>query len=156
MKHALTIMLALILSSCTDAHEPAEPVVTMACIRSFATTLAEWERNAGERVPKQCQFLDADYEVQLVSAADMPRECISGGEGTEVVGCTLGGVIYLLDSRDAIERVDTSVHEWVHALSQCVYGDVDQYHLRAGLWASSGAESTEVQAQAAAVLGECL
>ena len=52
--------------------------------------------------------------------------------------------------------VDTSVHEWIHALAQCVDGAMDVDHLRGELWGDYGGESVEIQAQASAEIGECL
>lgn len=150
------LFVAALLTSCVDEPDPDEPVVTMACVRSFADVLAEWNVYATERVPAKCEHLDSDYDVQLVGAEEMPPQCADDGPGTQVVGCTVGHVIYLLQGRDQIATVDTSVHEWVHALSACVYGDPDVDHNRSGLWEKYKPDSVETRAQAAAVTGECL
>ena len=60
-------------------------------------------------------------------------------------------------SRTNVELVNTSVHEWIHALAQCVDGDMDRDHLRVELWAGlSDADSVEVEGQAFSEIGECL
>jgi hypothetical protein len=41
-------------------------------------------------------------------------------------------------------------------LERCVYGAFDLDHLRAQLWAVYGADTVELQGQAAAEIGECL
>lgn len=163
LKRALAAMLlawavlvaALLSQGCAPAPDEP-PVITMACVRSFATTLAEWERFAAERVPEQCRFLDADYDVQVVD--ELPPQCGTAPPGMVVAECTLprSKVIYILSALDDVARVDLSVHEWIHALSACVYGDPDQTHARSGLWGDSRPDPVELRAQAAAVLGECL
>ena len=144
------------LVGCGPTPDGEPPVVTMACVRSFATTLAEWERFAQERVPEQCRFLDADVPVSVV--AEMPPQCGSAPAGEVVGGCYLPGAraIFVLAELDDLARIDVSVHEWEHALSHCVYGDPDQAHARSGLWESSKPDPVETRAQAAAVLGVCL
>jgi hypothetical protein len=121
--------------------------VTRACVRSFPTTLQAWEAVYG-RVPRQCEFLDREYSVQLVEVADMPCPHVVG-----LVGCTEPSTraMYLLRGRDDLATLDTSIHEWIHALSDCVFGDVDREHARPRLW-----DSIEAQAQASAEVGECL
>lgn len=127
---------------------------TGACTRAFRPTLEAWETALG-RVPDECALLDTQIDVQLVDQqSDLP--CPLPAVNETLVGCTQGSTIYLLRGRDNVELVDTSVHEWVHALAQCVYGDPDADHLRAQLWGYYGAESIETQAQAGAQIGECL
>ena len=152
--HVLTAVMVL-LAACA-AEDPREHIpIHGACVRSFATTLAEFERYRGERVPQQCAFLDEDYEVFLVPRDEFPEDC----QRANVVGCTKGLQVYIDEDLDPIERVDTSVHEWIHVLSRCVDKDVqmDRDHAMPGLWTrNDGQKSVEAQAQAAAVLGECL
>jgi hypothetical protein len=147
------LALALALVAC-GSPTPDEPGITDACVRSFRPTLKAWEAALG-RVPEGCAYLDAEYVVQIVSADEMP--CAPEASTELVIGCTVpGDAIYLLEGRDVVQLVDTSVHEWVHVLAYCVDGDLDRYHLRAGLWALYGAETVELQAQASAEIGQCL
>jgi hypothetical protein len=150
---ATIVALIVLTDGCADTRESDEPV-TMACVRSFATTLEVWERNAGERVPEHCRHLDEDYTVLVVPSSGFPW----GSCDPLAVACVVPGfsTIYLEEGRSQRDTVHSSVHEWIHALAECVDGDLDADHHRAGLWASFGPQSTETQAQAAAVLGKCL
>lgn len=146
-------LLVLMLVACAPAP-PNGPVITGACKRAFAPTLEAWETALG-RVPDTCSSLDTQIGVQLVAKqSDLP--CPPPAVNETLIGCTQGSTIYLLRERDNVDLVDTSVHEWVHALAQCVYGDPDADHLRAQLWGYYGADTIETQAQAAAQIGECL
>ncbi|HYC44486.1 MAG TPA: hypothetical protein VED01_03280 [Burkholderiales bacterium] len=147
------LLLALLAMACAPAPSD-EPAITAACVRSFRPTLAAWESVHG-RVPEDCAYLDAELDVQLASEDEIP--CAPEASTELVVGCMVpGDAIYLLEGRDDVQLVDTSVHEWVHALAHCVDGDADRYHLRGELWAQYGPESVELQAQASAEIGECL
>ena len=147
------LLVVLLLCACAPTPTDAPTSVSGACQRSFRPTLEAWEAARG-RVPDTCAYLDAEYAVQLVEQGELP--CDAAGDNELLVGCTQGDTIYLLRGRDNVQLVDTSVHEWVHALADCVYGDVDRDHLRAGLWALDGAETVELQAQASAEIGRCL
>jgi hypothetical protein len=129
--------------------------ITRACYRSFAPTLVAWE-DALVRVPERCAYLDKLYTVQLANTGEIP--CTTEASNQTVAGCTTpeDHTIYLLASGDNVQMTDTSVHEWVHALADCVDGDRDADHLRAELWADYGPNSVEAQAQASAEIGECL
>lgn len=150
----LGALLGLLFTASCDPSKPSVPVITGACTRSFRPTLEAWEAVRG-RVPETCAYLDTVYAVQLVSEAEIPCEKETNGL---IVGCTQPEerTIYLLKGRSASELVDTSVHEWVHALADCVDGDRDTNHLRGELWGDYGVDAIEVQAQAAAVIGGCL
>lgn len=154
------LLALLVLAACEPDPPPDEPgSITGACVRSFRPTLEAWETRFG-RAPEGCAYLDTQVDVQLVAAEDMPCD---DEPGSIVVGCTVldaddgsNDAIYLLEGRLLSQLVDTSVHEWVHVLAACVDGDIDADHLRARLWATYGAETVELQAQASAEIGECL
>jgi len=149
------VIFALFALAACEAPDPPpdEPGIAGACVRSFRPTLEAWEVRY-DRVPEDCAYLDRVYPVQVVSADEMPCE---DEPGSIIVGCTVeDDAIYLLEGRLPVQLVDTSVHEWVHVLAACVDGDIDADHLRAGLWGVYGAETVEIQAQAAAEIGECL
>lgn len=152
----LAFVLALSLPAC-ESTEPSdrEPQITRACYRSFAPTLDAWER-ALVRAPASCAALDKLYTVQLASTGEIP--CTTEASNWTVAGCTTpeDQTIYLLAGGDNIQMTDTSVHEWVHALADCVDGNRDADHLRAELWADYGPNTVEAQAQASAEIGECL
>jgi hypothetical protein len=146
----LVFVFALLSQGCADSHESVDG----ACLLSFATVLEEWEVHATEPVPEHCRHLDEDYGVRVVPSDQFPW----GSCDPLAVGCTVPGhmAIYLQEGRGKRDTVSTSVHEWIHALSECALGDLDAGHYRAGLWSRFGRESTEMRAQAAAVPGECL
>lgn len=151
----LSLLLATACASERAAPTPNAP--TGACVRSFRAVLEAWETLSRTRVPEECAFLDAEYNVVL--ARDIP-ECEGEpiGVNEQTAACTLPAqrTILILDALDDLQRLDMSVHEWIHALSDCVYGDPDTEHLRAGLWVRFGTQSTEAQAFAGTEPGECL
>lgn len=170
MGRLLFALAFVLLAAACAAPTPNDPQeITGACQRSFRPTLEAWEAELG-RVPAECAYLDAEYSVQVLPAAELP--CDKPGPGERVNGCTVqpGMEIYILKSRTRpsimhyirksrtnVELVDTSVHEWIHAIAQCVDGHMDVDHVRYELWADlSGADSVEIQAQAGAEIGECL
>jgi hypothetical protein len=114
-------------------NEPDDPGITRACIRSFAPTLDAWEAELG-RVHGECAYLDGVVDVQLVAEADMPCDERVGVNEVRAE-CVQGGVLYVNEALDDLQQIDASVHGWVHALAQCVYGDFDKDHLRSQLWA---------------------
>jgi hypothetical protein len=154
MKRVLWLLLTI--AACAPAAPDEQQTITGACQRSFRPTLEAWEAELG-RVPAECAYLDTEYSVEVLPASELP--CDPPGPGELVTGCTVQPLqaIYLLGDRTNVELVDTSVHEWLHALADCVDGDMDRHHARVELWDElSGAESVEIQAQASAEIGECL
>lgn len=154
MRRILWIILAL--AACAPAPDDDPQEIIGACQRSFRPTLEAWEAELG-RVPDECAYLDSVYSVQVLSASELP--CDPPGPGELVTGCTVQPLmaIYLLgDGRTNVDLVNTSVHEWIHALAQCVDGDMDRERLRVELWAPFGAASVEIQGQAFSQIGECL
>jgi hypothetical protein len=147
-------------TACANVEQPRPSPVTGACVRSFRAVLTAWEANSRERVPEECAFLDAEYELELLGPED--NVSCSGeplARGLVQIGCTRPELrlISLLDrGDDQVAMVDASVHEWLHATLDCVLGDPDYEHLRAGVWAAYGPQSTEMQAFANAEIGECL
>lgn len=101
-------------------------------------------------------YLDSQYTVQLASTAEIP--CMAANGAELVGGCTTprDRTIYVLAGRDVVATRDTSVHEWLHTLLDCVYHDADRDHMRAEIWAPYGADTAEIQAQAFAPAGSCL
>jgi hypothetical protein len=152
-RHTIYGIFALLFLSCVP-DEPEESGITGACVRSFRPTLQEWEAVQG-RVPEDCAYLDMVYTVQLASREEIPCEM---EEGSQTIGCTQPEeqAIYLLEGRTASQLVDSSVHEWVHALADCVDGDRDRFHLRGELWNQYGTDTVEFQAQWMAEIGSCL
>lgn len=150
-------LLALLLAACEPDPPPTKPGITGACVRSFRPTLREWEARYG-RVPEACESLDVDVDVMLASMQEIP--CPAESPLELVIGCYQPSngddVIYLIETADGGLLVDTSVHEWVHALADCVLGYPDILHLRGDLWAQYGTDTVELQAQASAEIGECL
>lgn len=149
----LLLACALLLAACADDSPDTQTVITGACNRAFRAVLEAWETEFG-RVPDPCAYLDADYPVQLVGPGELP--CEAAPSGAELVGCLHEGVIYLLRGRTDLELIDSSVHEWIHALAECVDGTPDHYHLRGQLWIDYGADTIEAQALASVEIGKCL
>ena len=147
------LLLLVLLVACESSPPATETVITGGCVRSFRAVLEAWEAEFG-RVPEECAYLDADYDLQLVGSDELP--CPPAGPGGKLVGCTQGKVIYLLRGRDDLDLIDTSAHEWIHALSDCVDGALDADHLRSQLWIDYGADSIEAQALASVEIGKCL
>lgn len=149
----------VVLAACAPSA-PAKTEVTHACSRSFAAVLDAWngaaETAGTNRAPDECTFLDTQYDVSQADGITCDAE--PHGDNEHVVGCTFPETheIVIWNGLDDAAAVDTSVHEWIHALANCVLGDPDAEHLRAGLWAQFGANSVEIQASAAAQIGECL
>lgn len=132
MRHALPCVL---LTACASlAPAPTNPV--------YEATRAAWEAASGLPVPAQCAHLDREY--------GLVRE-----PGVACDGEPLGGCIYpqerlLVLDAGLGERsaVGMEIHLWLHALAECVYGDEDAAHLRAGLWVGSHPGSAEAMAWA--------
>lgn len=149
------ILVLLALIACERSPPATETVITGTCIRAFRATLEAWESALG-RAPDECAYLDAEIDVVVASADDMPCDEPLGVNEVRTE-CTQDATIYINEAFDNVQRTDAAVHGWVHVLARCVYGDLDADHLRAPLWeVYSGAESVEVQGQAGAVIGACL
>lgn len=96
----------------------------------------------------------ADYDAEVVAAAERKCSCEAGGNGILLsVGQRLaGGVAPMLAIRSTLsdgERLSLVVHELVHHL---VGGDGDDKHSRADLWAEHEADPN-VERDAFRVLG---
>ena len=155
------LLAAIALFSCADdpGGRDERPAITHACVRSFYAVSQAWEAASGKPVPIECSLLDLEYDVQVVDDDAVIPCVVDPSAGLLQVGCTRVDerVIYILGGRDDVTMVDTSVHEWLHALADCVLGDPDREHLRAGIWVMrNGAASAETQAMASAEIGECL
>lgn len=153
---AAYLSLVTTVSNGCASDEPTGPApITRACYRSFAPTLDAWQ-GALLRVPEECTLLDQEYTVSQVLSESIP--CRPASSSEVVVGCTVPRTqdIYLLAGRDDLATTDSSVHEWIHALADCVSGDADYDHLRASLWAEYGADTVEAQALGNVTTGECL
>lgn len=136
----LLALLALMLIGCAvgDAETPRPRVEANACYESFQNVLEGWEALVGP-VPERCQHLDETVAVHLTSA---PMPC-KGSDPGRVVGCFMAeegeplneGDIYITSRHtDETQRVDTSVHEWVHALAYCVRSSGNPDHDDHALW----------------------
>lgn len=131
----LLLLIAILLTACAS-DEPEESdaghATTHACRRSFVPVLDAWDMIVG-RAPERCRALDSQYDIVVVPEEEMP--CEEGlGDNQARGGCYAGGVLYLLKGRSDEQLVDSAIHEWIHALAQCVNADVDRFHLRAELW----------------------
>lgn len=138
-----------IFSGCNSSDEPAPKGISEACIRSFAPTLREYEAAVGHRVADACRFLDRDYNIVLL---DRELEVLCGeqlAENEQLAGCTHSGTtktIYLNSSRSLLQQVDSSVHEWFHAILACDQSNPDSYHLSGRIWMVYGTKTAEANA----------
>lgn len=151
---AMLVGCMALMSGCVPVkQEAATRPITSACVRSFVPTLEAWEARLG-RVPQRCAYLDREYDV-IVSDAIPCGPALPNG--LLLVGCTRAQhrAIYVLAGRSPVQQLDTSVHEWVHALAACVTGNADDDHARTELWEGYGADAVEPQGIAAAQVGEC-
>jgi hypothetical protein len=158
MRYLIPLIALLLLYACDSTPKPdTEQHVFGACYRSYVATLNAWTDQVG-RVPDGCDTLDREYTIQLSAEADIPC-ALDRGPDELTTGCTEveERTIYLLDGRPDIQLVDSSVHEWIHAIANCADGDPDRDHLRGELWEGYGANTVEIRAQTdtSFVIGEC-
>jgi hypothetical protein len=119
------------------AESPRPRTDGPACVESFGAVLEGWEALVGS-VPEDCAHLDETYNLQLMSD-QMP---CTGDVSGRVVGCSIsppgprneGDMFVNAHDTDETQRVDISVHEWVHALAYCVRGSGDPGHDDVTLW----------------------
>lgn len=104
-KRWLTALLMMSAMACgtpsTAGHGHDDQVITGACQRSFRPTLEAWE-NALGRVPSECAYLDTEYSVQVLPAADLP--CDQPGPNEIVAGCNAAARHGDLPARRPYER----------------------------------------------------
>lgn len=110
-------------------------------------TVEAWEYVFGI-VSLECSRLAQDAIVTEVgSSADMPDGCaIDGLPDTKyVAGCHLAKAnqIYIHSGRTERGKADTAIHEFVHLLSTCMFGDGDGEHANILLWDEFGSGTVE-------------
>lgn len=162
MRRLLALLtFALTICACdngsTKPPPDTEQHVFGACYRNYVATLNAWTDQVG-RVPPECAELDRDYTIQITQEENIPCALEQGPSDHELwIGCTQPDelTIYLLDERTNAEKLDTSVHEWVHALAECVDGDMDLLHARAELWEGYEGLPVETLALTDLVIGQC-
>lgn len=82
-----------------------------------------WEELIG-RVSDECY--DRSTDAMIMESGKFPESCIPTIKG-KYIGCYLatddygigGDMIYLLESRTTLQKLDTAVHEYIHLLSNC-------------------------------------
>lgn len=126
-------LLALVLAGCAvgDVETPRPRIEANACFSSFANAVEGWDYFVGP-VPAKCQHLDESYRIVVTNG---PMPCKASDPG-RVVGCQMPDerAIYIAADVSETKKVDISVHEWIHALSQCIDGDGDPNHLKLAAW----------------------
>lgn len=150
------LLLVLVLAALGCSPAPHERVLDGAC--AFRPTLEAWEDVLG-RAPDSCIHLDSKYNVQLTSKqSDLP--CPAPAANEVLGGCTNRDTIYVLSGRPEADMMDSVVHEWLHAIALCVYGDADADHLRAEVWnyydSGDMPASIESHAETSDGVGACL
>lgn len=111
-------------------------------------TLEAWEEVVGP-VSNECYQQSLRVVVSEVDA--MPPNCPDDGPGTMVTGCHLfpkkGEVaeakILILTGRDEYDKVNTSIEEWIHMLSQCHIGDGNYEHNNVLYWDKYGPDTVQ-------------
>ena len=156
-------LVLVVLAGCAlgDAESVRPLNEPRACYASFAAALEGWEAFVGP-VPAECQRLDEVYTIEVTSG-EMPCESPDPGR---VIGCTEYELarITIRKGIGETKAVDTSVHEWMHALSGCVGVEGNNAHLNARIWGEDPydnsitlePESARAYALAASGIGPCI
>ena len=109
-----------------------------------------WEELIGP-VSDGCYKRAADAIV--TESGYFPDSCMVPPEmtGLKYIGCYMpvkeldlgDDMIFLLDSRTALQKMDTAVHEYIHLLSMCELGNPDPFHEDERLWDRYGTNTVE-------------
>lgn len=124
MLRAIVFLLWPIVGCAVSAAEPAPRNYTeaMACYEAFDAAREGWERYVGP-VPDKCQHLTWEYRLELQSDLECPPT------SSRTLGChNTTHWIHIQAGMSPERTVETAVHEWMHALSQCVTGHPDNDH----------------------------
>jgi hypothetical protein len=118
-------LLPLLLAACVS--EPA-PVVPDA--RALNVTIEAWDES-GRAFPATCA-----ERPEIRALDDVMAVCGEDSAGI-VVGCFLLPDLIIVTT-DKNVRADTVVHEALHWLSWCAYGDGDSRHADPDVWGYGG------------------
>lgn len=107
----------------TAAPEPRNHAEAFACYEAFESALEGWEEFEGP-VPDRCRYLDTSYSLSV------QEDLGCAGSTPDTIGCHNGTRrwIHIRPGLTPERTVGASVHEWMHALSECVYGHPDHGH----------------------------
>ena len=157
-----TIMLVVALlcscalfSGCTNQVDP--PELELDYNNARRATVAAWEEVVGP-VSLECNQVAINAIVTEVDTQDkFPESCkLNELPPTKIrVGCNVHRIvqsdsgkveqdyIYILANRTTRSMLDSAVHEYIHLLSTCEYGDGDPDHIDAALWDRYGTNTVE-------------
>jgi len=106
-----------------------------------------WFR-AGHVAPTTCNGPLLALRHRIVGdRAELTQVC----DNTVALGCLHGDIITTMKSQTKTERVGVVIHEALHVLANCTYGDSDHFHLTPGVWRLR-ADEWSVEARAAQLL----
>lgn len=139
---------------------PTNHAEAFACYEAFQAAVQGWEEFVGP-VPDRCQYLDMEYHLEVTD------DLGCSGDLTDVIGCHNDSQrwIHVRAGLTQVRTVEASVHEWFHALHECVYGNPDHDHENPDVFGPDGGRVPEhgrVQytaqryAIARAAVGPCL
>lgn len=138
----MLLLWASALASCAvgEVGEPRPHIDGNACYESFHNAVEGWERFVGP-LPEKCQRMDEKFEI--VISDHMP---CTGDVSGKVIGCTgPGWFITIRAGIGETKMANTSVHEWLHALEYCMYGDdANNEHADTRVWGEHPHDQTQV------------
>lgn len=113
----------ILLTSCTSPMD-----VSIDYENARRATIDAWEEVIG-RVSDECY--DRSVDAIIAEESKFPESCIPPDDFGNYIGCYLatekfgigGDIIYILPSRTELQKQDTAVHEFIHLLSNCEFGD---------------------------------
>lgn len=90
-------------------------------------TVDAWEEVIG---PVSDECYSRSKNAIVTESGNFPEGCIPPKTFGKYIGCYLetdklgigGDMIYILDSRTDLQKMDTAVHEFIHLLSNCEFG----------------------------------
>lgn len=137
--HMLPLLALMACTNPTTDIDAADPMA-LDYRDDFRATEDAWAQTVGT-LPEQCRTLTARVLVSETTKDELASVC-PAEPGFYTLGCFLAPepgldaepVIYLATDVEAATVSDSAIHEWVHALAWCVYGEPDTDHARAPLW----------------------
>lgn len=119
-------------------------------------TVDAWEEIVGP-ISHECYVASREVFVNEVSSADdYPNACkkVDVPNGMVLAGCydyaktkngTVLHYIFILKNRPELAKADSAVHEYIHMLATCEYGNGDGFHSDVLLWQKYGPNTVEAQ-----------
>lgn len=133
------LVIVIVLISCYQNIRNTEPLDYENARRA---TISAWEKIIG-KVSDNCYYFTED--TSLAEAENLPDECLAE-PNMVVIGCYFkkSNSIFILNSLSKYKKLDTAVHEYIHALSYCMFGYSDHDHENPFLWDEFGESTVEI------------